>query len=209
MNVERLMASKFTVFLWSGLVLLLLNTGVYIFGVARLGHFAQVVKGKVSANGNVLKEIEAEKAQLALKIEGIRNDRRVTNKLAKNVFKTQGSRMVTLQKTLQHLIDSNHLNSKTISYSYKRFPGRKERTSGWEHSYVRVDMQLPLSGPYAGIKGIIHDLQASPQFFVVGALSLSSSTEGGAELNVSLSLSTYFIDNPGGYREAGKKGGKP
>ncbi len=192
MNVERFLARRLPLILGIGGGIILLNLGVYLFGVSRLDKFAQGVKDKVAANRRVLKSSEDQSKTLSASVERVQTDKKVIGELSDKIFETRSKRLVTVQTEIQKLITANKLDMQTISYGYKTYPSKRDK-EGWEHRYLKVSMQIPLTGTYPEIKKFIHDLQASPQFFIIDQLSLSSSAQGGVELKVNLAVSTYFI----------------
>ncbi len=205
MNAERFVTRRLPLILGIGGGIILLNLGVYLFGVSRLDKFAQGVKEKVAANRRVLKSSEDRSKTLSASVERVRTDKKVIGELSDKIFETRSKRLVTVQTEIQKLINANNLDMQTISYAYETFPPPKDK-EGWEHSYLKVSMQIPLTGTYPEIKKFIHDLQASPQFFIIDQLNLSSSAQGGVQLKVSLGVSTYFIAT-GKDTGRGEKGG--
>ncbi len=206
MNIERFILKRLALILGIGAGVVFLNLAVYFFGVSRLDQFARDVKGKVTANRRILKESEDRSQTLASSVERVRTDKKVIGDLSDKVFETRHKRLVTVQTEIQHLIDSNNLQMQTISYGYKLFPDRKDKAD-WGHRYFRVSMDIPLTGTYPEIKKFIQDLQASPQFFLIDELSLSSSAQGGVQLKINLAVSTYFMST--GEEEGGTGKGGP
>ena len=192
MNAERFLTRRLPLILGIGGGIVLLNLGVYLFGVSRLDKFAQGVKDRVASNRRVLKSLEDQSKNLSASVERVQTDKKVIGQLYDKIFETRSKRLVTVQTEIQKLITANNLDMETISYAYKIFPPPREK-EGWEHRYLKVSMQIPLTGTYPEIKKFIHDLQASPQFFLIDQLSLSSSAQGGVQLRVNLAVSTYFI----------------
>ncbi len=205
MNIERFVLKRLTLILGIGAGVIFLNLVVYLFGVSRLDQFARDVKGKVTTNRRVLKESEDRSKTLSSSVERVRTDKKVIGDLSDKVFETRHKRLVTVQTEIQNLIDTNNLQMQTISYGYKMSPDREDKAD-WGHRYLRVSMQIPLTGTYPAIKKFIQDLQASPQFFLIDELSLSSSAQGGVQLKINLAVSTYFMatgEEEGGARKGG------
>jgi len=72
------------------------------------------------------------------------------------------------------------------SYSYS---AKEDKSFG----YVRFGIAFQVVGEYPQIRGMLASLHASPEFFIVDALSLTKSEDAASrELNIGVRLSTYL-----------------
>lgn len=205
MDIENLLIKHSAMIVVVGAAVIILNVLIYGFGVSRLDHFAGELKKKVEVNRTVLAKTLVKRDKLVQTARRVENDRDVIAKLNNDVFKTRGSRLVSVQEEIQELAEKNHLETRTISYSYSTYPNSARLAKGWKHHYEKISMNIPLSGTYPSIKSFISDLQTSDQFLMVDALALSSSTQSGVMLKVNLSVETYFVMQPSG--KSGRTGG--
>lgn len=206
MNVENLLRKKLSIVLGLSAALVAVNLLVYFFGVSNLEKYTRNIKERVGRNEAQVKALEAQDKEVSDTVSRLRNDKKVVADLAGKILQTRAQRLVGMQTELQKLCDARGLQVNTISYGYSFTPPVGK--SAWERRYLQMAMQIPLAGPYQEVKGLIKDLQDSPQFFVVDDLSLSSDTQGGVLLKMQLRVVTYFVAAPEDMLEGETKKGR-
>lgn len=191
MRLERFIYRRFALLVSICLAIVAVNLALYFTAISRLDRFSRDTKTKVADNRVKLREAEKRNKAISASVENVRVDRQVVGDLADKILMTRGQRMVMVQKELESLIQKNQLTMDNVGYSYAVLP-RNEKAN-WGHRYVKLDMQVPLSGTYPQLKRLLQDLQESPSFLLVDAIGLSSGSQGGLQLRLNLSVSTYFV----------------
>jgi len=191
-NLDSLVRRGFTKAVAAALALLALNIAVYVFGIARLGVVTESQKKEIETNGQKIKDLEGQREVAETKASVYREGSKALETLGNDYFKTRAERFALLQKDLQKLLEANGLSNDSLSYSYGQEPKDAEKTT-WRHRYITVQIPLAVSGSYPQVKKFIADMEASPQFFVVEELSLSTSSQGTVLLNARITLKTLFL----------------
>lgn len=205
MRLEQFIFRRLPALLVGCLVLAGINIALYFTAVSRLDKFSKATRDKVESNRTHLLEMEKKSKEVSSGVKAITVDRQVVGDLSDKVLRTKEQRLVEAQNALQDLIHANGMTMASVSYAYAAVPPGEHPS--WSHQYTKVTLQVPLTGTYPQIKGLIWDLQQSPQFFVVEALGLSSGSQGAAEIRINLVVSTLFMSTQGG-PEPGRAGGK-
>lgn len=205
MKLEHVLQRRLRVLLLAGAGLAVLNAVIYFTAVSKLDRFARDTKEKVEANRAKLVELEAKRDKLSASVDGVRQDRRVIDDLTGKILRTRAQRLVEMQEELHKLAAQNQVALDAVSYSYTLVPSADKAV--WGHQFLRVGMQLPLSGTYQQVKSLIRDLQASPQFFILESIALTSDSQGGVILHFNLALSTYFVAEKSDLERSAKGGG--
>ncbi len=191
-NVDSLIRKGFAKAAAAALALLALNVLLYLFGIARLGAVTESQKQAIETNGQKINELQGRREATAGMVSVYREGSKALDALGTGYFKTRAERFALLQKEIQKLLEANGLSNDSVSYTYGQEPKENEKAA-WRHRYVTVQIPLAVSGSYPQIKKFIADLQASPQFLIVDAISLSASSQGTVLLNARIGLSTLFL----------------
>ncbi|MEJ2420623.1 MAG: hypothetical protein P8018_02655 [Acidobacteriota bacterium] len=196
MNLDRLLRRWF---FYAAAVLVLLLCGnvlLYYFGVSRISTSAVSVARAVKQNQVSIQKLEVQEKGLQALVVRYRKGEQSVKALCDDYLKTREIRFVGVQKNLQALIQKNGMETETFRYGYKVFPRDNNADKGWKHRYLRVDLQVPLSGSYPQIKKFLADVQKSHQFLILRDLGISSSSAGGSVLKLRVDISTYFVATP-------------
>ncbi len=191
-NVDRLIRKGFVKAVVSAVAVLALNVLVYFFGIARLGAVTALQKNEIEANNRKIAEMQAQRDAAAEKASIYKQGSKVLETLGKDYFKTRAERFAELQKDLQKLLEANGLTNDSMAYTYGQEP-KDSQKSAWRHDYVTVQIPLAVSGSYPQVKKFISDLQASPQFYIINDIGLSTSTQGAVLLNARIAVTTLFL----------------
>lgn len=201
MRLERALHRHLPKLLVIGAALLALNVVIYFTAVAKLDRFSKAVKVKVQENRTLLLDIEAKDKAVTAGVDRIQNNRKVVSDLADKILLTKGQRLVEVQNLLRGFADARRLQMDNLAYSYSIFP--KEGRSAGGHRYLRVDIGMPVMGTYPDIKDFMKDIQVSPQFFAITAMSLSQSGQGAVMIQGAFTVTTYFIATAADERDLG------
>ncbi|MEW6756639.1 MAG: GspMb/PilO family protein [Acidobacteriota bacterium] len=191
MNLDQILFRRLALVLGAGTAAVALNVGLYVFAVSKLEAHTSAMKEAVAANRKSLREMEAEHKRLNVAGDRLVANRKVMEELRDKVLLTQEQRLVAVQTEIQRLVEANGLDLQNISYAYESLP--RPPQGPWANRYVRLTVQLPLSGTYPAVKAFIRDLLASPQFLSVDELALSGGTQTGVLLRMNLQVSTAFL----------------
>jgi Tfp pilus assembly protein PilO len=167
-------------------VLLLLNAIVYAAVVYPLGQRV----GSVSERTQ-----EAEAELLAA--------RRLHSQAATTLTgKTRASE--ELERFYMDILPGDLASARRLSYARLDQLAREAnlRPSGttWEvsrerdHTLARVGIEMTLTGPYAGIRRFIHQLEQATEFVAIDRVTLREDFNDDSALSVQLELSTYYRD---------------
>lgn len=194
MNVDRILLKRLPLLLALGTAGLVFNLLLYVFGVSRLDVYTRNLKATVEANRGRLQELESRTRALEETALRIRKNRQVITDLSEKVLLTPESRLVAAQEEIEKLVEANQLELQSLSYAYETYPKASE--GAWPRRYVKVTLNLPLSGTYPAMKAFVRALLNSPHFFTVEEMALAGSTQGGPTLRMNLLVSTLFVAGP-------------
>jgi len=190
LNIDSLIQKRLPLVLGVAAGLVAVNLAVYFLAVSNLDKHTKSTRVKVAQLREQVKDLEKQDREISATVSRIKKDRQVVDDLAGKVFTTRAQRLVTVQTELQKLLESHRLQADSINYSNEIFP---QLESEWGRRYLKMGMQVPLTGAYQDIKAFISEAQSSPQFFLLEDVNLSSGSQGGAMLRMNLTLSTYFV----------------
>lgn len=191
MNLDQIVFRRLALVLGAGTAAIALNVGLYVFAVSKLDAHTRSMKETVAGNRTSLKEMEAEHRRLKEASERLVGNRKVMEELRDKVLLTQEQRLVAVQAEIQRLVEVHRLELQNVSYAYELFP--RPPQGPWANRYIRMTVQLPLSGTYPAVKSFVRDLLVSPQFLSVDELALSGGTQTGILLRMNLQISTAFL----------------
>ena len=184
-----------------GAALFALNVVVYFTAVAKLDRFSKAVKAQVQENRTKLLDLEAKDKAITAGVDHIQNNRQVVSDLADKILLTKGQRLVEVQNLLRGFADARRLQMDTLTYSYAILPGGGHFAGA--HKYLKVDIGLPVTGSYPDIKDFMKDIQVSPQFLSITAMSLTQSGQSAVMIQGNFTVTTYFIATAGDERALG------
>ena len=127
------------------------------------------VKGREDA----LAELERAKADL--------------ERLRQDVLSTRDRRMIDVQLELAQLARQFGINLQRVQYENKKLE---------EEGLERFAMVVPLSGGYSNLRKFLQAVETSDKFLVIEQVALATGKEGGALVDLNITLASYF-DNPG------------
>jgi len=203
LNLDGLIQKKLALVLGVLAGVVAVNLAVYFLAVSNLDKHTKSTRAKVAQLREQVRDLEKQDKEISGTVSRIRTDRQVVDDLAGKVLTTRAQRLVTVQTELQKLLEDHRLQADSINYLYETYPTQE---TSWGRRYLKVGMVVPLSGAYQDIKGFIKEAQASPQFFLLESVNLSSGSQGGTMLRMNLMLSTYFVATDQDLQEQGPRG---
>jgi hypothetical protein len=155
--------------------------------------FAVVTPLRVSVEA---REAELEEGQAALAsavTEWDRSSRRTAllERAERNIealytqeLQTHRRRFAQVDSEIKRLANEFGLSPTAIQYHSEEVKKGK--------GLVRHVTSFPLKGGYLNLRNFIKEIEASPQFFMINRVSLTDPGEKGTELNLQISVTTYF-----------------
>jgi hypothetical protein len=108
-------------------------------------------------------------------------------RLRQDVLSTREERMVEVQLELARLTEQFGISLESVDIHNQVLEGEE---------LDRMEMVVPLEGGYANLRRLLQSVEASDKFFVVERVALVQGKEGGALLQLNITLATYFTATP-------------
>jgi Tfp pilus assembly protein PilO len=118
--------------------------------------------------------------------------------LRRDVLSTRDRRMIDVQFELARLARQFGINSQRVQYENKRLE---------EEGLERFAMVVPLAGGYGNLRKFLQAVEESSRFLVIEQVGLATGPEGGAILELNITLATYFDDPASRASRAAKRKG--
>jgi Tfp pilus assembly protein PilO len=114
---------------------------------------------------------------------------------------TKDGRMIRIQREVRGIASSLGMDPESIGYQ----PEFLDKVG-----LVRFSISVPLVGDYRNLRQFISRIENSENFLIIDSVTLGGAREGGALLDLSIQLSTYFNapDMKAAPKTAPKPGGK-
>jgi Tfp pilus assembly protein PilO len=128
------------------------------------------------------KEVEAQESYLAT----LEKSTKDLTTLRSDILSTRQKRMIDVQYELARLARQFHINLERVQY---------ENEALEDESLERMGMVVPLAGGYSSLRRFVQAIEQSDKFLVLERVALESGQDGGALLQLNLTLATYF-DSP-------------
>jgi Tfp pilus assembly protein PilO len=103
-----------------------------------------------------------------------------------DVLGTKDTRMIQIQREVRAIASSLGMDPETIAYQ----PEILDKVG-----LISFSINVPLVGDYRNLRQFINRIEKSQNFLIVDSVSLGGAKDGGALLDLSIHLSTYF-DSP-------------
>jgi len=100
-----------------------------------------------------------------------------------DVLGTKETRMIQIQREVRSIAGSFGLDPETINY---------QREVLDKVALVRFQINVPLVGDYRNLRQFINKIEHSQNFLIIDGVALGGSKDGGALLDLTIQLSTYF-----------------
>jgi len=128
------------------------------------------------------KEVEAQEKYLA----ALEQSTKDLATLRSDILSTRQKRMIEVQYELARLARQFNINMERVQY---------ENEALEDEALERMAMVVPLAGGYSSLRRFVQAVEQSDKFLVLERVALEQGQEGGAMLQLNLTLATYF-DSP-------------
>ena len=165
------------------LAVLVANTFFYLFVVAqRVKDTASLESERDSFQAD-LKAAQGRRDDLKKKRDQIRSNEEGLRSFYEEILGTRQTKMVEVEREIAEIGKDFGIAPQEMRFSNEEQPqGRVER-------FV---MHLPLVGDYADLRRFIEKVEQSKNFLVIDRIGLSGTKEGGAMLQLTVDVATYF-----------------
>lgn len=119
-------------------------------------------------------------------------------KLRVEVLSTRDRRMIDVQLELARLSRQFSINLQRVQYENKKLE---------DEGLERFAMVVPLAGGYGNLRKFLHAVEESSKFLVIEQVALATGHEGGALLDLNITLATYFDDPESRASQAARRRG--
>jgi Tfp pilus assembly protein PilO len=96
---------------------------------------------------------------------------------------TQAERMTAIQKEIRSIGGEFHIDPESIDYN----PAEVEGTD-----LMQLQITMPLLGGYPNLRQFVNRIESSEHLLIVDSIELAGSREGGAMLNLTIKIATFF-----------------
>jgi len=103
--------------------------------------------------------------------------------LRDDVLSTREQRMVEVQAELDDLASAFRIDLDSVSFDNEILP---------EEELDRQVMVVPLEGTYTNLRNFLQAVESSEKFLIVERVALAEGKEGGVQLQLNITLATYF-----------------
>ena len=100
-----------------------------------------------------------------------------------HTLQTRKERYPQVDTAIKDIAKSFHLETTNIAYHSELLPNQ---------GVEKLVVAFPLKGTYQGLRQFLSQIESSKQFFVIEGVALGDSSERGTELNLEISVATYF-----------------
>jgi len=119
-------------------------------------------------------------------------------RLRQEVLSSRERRMIDVQLELARLSRQFSINLQRVQYENKKIE---------DEGLERFAMVVPLAGGYANLRKFLQAVETSDKFLVIEQVALATGQEGGALLDLNITLATYFDDPEARLLQAARRRG--
>jgi Tfp pilus assembly protein PilO len=116
-------------------------------------------------------------------LDAVQQAERDLANLREEVLSTRNQRLVEVQQELASLCEQFGIDLNSVNHDNELL---------LDEELDRLTMNVPLEGNYASLRKFLQAVESSDKFLVVERVSLARGKEGGALLDLSINLATYF-----------------
>ena len=164
-------------------ILLLLQLGFYLF----------LNLPRLRALGDLKSARESVRASLQVTTERIDQMRELVTGYDEEIVRlddffhdrlgTQATRMTAIQREVRAIAKEFRIDPQSIDYVSSAVEGS---------DLTRFQISIPLEGGYPNLRQFLHRIESSKHLLTVDSVELTGSREGGAMLNLTVKMATYF-----------------
>ena len=169
------------------LALLVVNVLVYAVLVRPRAQSVRQMRAESQPARERLKEREAEAKAREGTLAALELAKSDLERLRKDVLSTRDRRMIEVQLEVARLARQFGVNYQRVQYENEELE---------DEGLDRMAMVVPLSGGYGSLRKFLQAVETSDKFLVIEQVALATGKEGGALVDLNITLASYF-DNPG------------
>jgi len=169
------------------LALLVVNVLVYAVLVRPRAQSVRQMRAESQPARARLKEREAEAKAREGTLAALERAKSDLERLRNDVLSTRDRRMIEVQLEVARLARQFGVNYQRVQYENKELE---------DEGLDRMAMVVPLSGGYGSLRKFLQAVETSDKFLVIEQVALATGKEGGALVDLNITLASYF-DNPG------------
>lgn len=163
--------------------LLLLNVGFYVFlNMPRLQALSDLANGR-DAVRRTLADIDKSCETMRGLVTRYDDETQHLTKFYDERIGTQMERMTRIQEVLRKIATEFRIDPESMDYTTSQVEGTR---------LVRFQITIPLVGGYPNLRHFVQRVETAQYLVVIDSIELAGSREGGAMLNLTIRLSTYF-----------------
>jgi Tfp pilus assembly protein PilO len=102
-----------------------------------------------------------------------------------SVLMTREEHFGKIRMEIEGLFEKFRVQDTSKSYAWSPVPKRE---------VTRCTLSVPLKGSYENLRQFLESVEKSEYMIIIDRINLAESSESGQELNLNISLSTYFYD---------------
>jgi Tfp pilus assembly protein PilO len=160
-----------------------LNLGLYLtLNLPRL-HREAVQGQRVEALTQNLSEISRRVGIMKDLDQRFESEKGKVNTFYGDLLGTKDGRMIRIQREVRSIAAALGMDPESIGYT----PAYLDKVD-----LVQFSISVPLSGDYRNLRQFISKIENSENFIIIDSVTLGGSRDGGALLDLSIQLSTYF-----------------
>ena len=164
-------------------ILLLLNLGFYLFlNLPRLRALDDLKSARESVRASL--QVTTERIdQMRELVTGYDEEIVRLDDFFHDRLGTQATRMTAIQREVRAIAREFRIDPQSIDYVSSAVEGS---------DLTRFQITIPLEGGYPNLRQFLHRIESSKHLLTVDSVELTGSREGGAMLNLTVKMATYF-----------------
>lgn len=164
-------------------VFFLANLGA--FAVYQLGYAGRVetLEERLEAQEQTLKKVDDERKELETMLARVQTNERQVEQLYAQRLSTRSQRLTSVTSEVRGLARRAGLEPRAISYPEEAIE---------EYGLIKRSFNFTVEGTYSELRQFINLLEVSRSFVAIEEINLIGNTDEGPELQIDLSLATFF-----------------
>ena len=120
---------------------------------------------------------------LESRVQEMQESRAVLERFFSEDLATKRERLVAVQREIYEIASTFQVQAAQLKFNHEPVEGT---------NLVQLSVNIPLSGGYNNLRQFIHKVEQSELFLIIQSIQLQEGDRGGAMLNLSIRLATYF-----------------
>ena len=167
----------------TGLLLLAINVGVYALVIRPRVQAYENLEGTRIEFEHELGTAEKRTRSFRKNLQRSKRPSRMTKKFHKTVLGTKQSRSIDIQREISEIATQFRIDPQSLSIQNKDLE---------DNGLENIEIELPLEGDYGDLRSFIARVESSKSFLIVDGIGLTGTKEGGLQLALNITVSSYF-----------------